>query len=142
MFLLISLPVSAAGIEYTVSIQGVEDRALLKALKKSAEHFQEQTDPLSGFFLEKRAEKHLKRLLEICNAHGFYQAEAEVDIQKEDAAAYQTIFRFDPGPVYRVAAVRIEVEPKEQQPKIKLPAPKALGISVGSPALAENILAA
>ncbi|MCF8105089.1 MAG: autotransporter assembly complex protein TamA [Desulfohalobiaceae bacterium] len=142
MLLLFPLPVSAAGIEYTVSIQGVEDRALRKTLEKSAEQFKEQTDPLSGFFLEKKAEKHLQRLLEICNAHGYYQAEAEVAIQKEDAAAYQTIFSIDPGPVYRVADVRIEVEPKERQSKIKLPAPKALGIPIGSPALAEDILAA
>ncbi|MCF8109408.1 MAG: autotransporter assembly complex protein TamA [Desulfohalobiaceae bacterium] len=139
---LFALPAAAAGVDYTVSIQGIEDSGLLKELKKSTEHFKEQSVPLSRFFLEKKAENHLQRLLAICNAHGYYQAEAEVDIRKDSENGYEAIFRFDPGPVYQVAEVRIEVEPKQEQSKIKLPDPKELGIPKGSPALAADILQA
>ena len=142
LYPLFPLPATAAGIDYTVSIQGIEDRELLKELQKSTEHFKEQSVPLSRFFLEKKAENHLQRLLAICNAHGYYQAQAEVDIRKDSENAYEAIFRFDPGPVYQVAEVQIEVEPKQEQSKIKLPAPKELGIPKGSPALAADILQA
>lgn len=133
----------AAEIEYTVSFQGIEDNNLLKDLKKSSGFVnQKGSAPLSRFFLLKRAEQQLPGMLEICNAHGYYQAFAEVELSKQAENAFEVIFGFDPGPVYQLADIQIEVEPSGRQPGPKLLNPDELGIPKGSPALAEKILQA
>jgi translocation and assembly module TamA len=87
--------------------------------------------------LRRRAEDDRARLQRALRSRGYYGAAVAVAIDAE-AEPIRVVFRVDPGPVYRLRDVSVEVVPPEAD--LALPSLRDLGIAPGDPALAQTIL--
>ncbi len=87
--------------------------------------------------LRRRAEDDRARLDQALRSQGYYNAKIDLSI---DAAAkpVKVVFKVDPGPRYRLRDVAIEVTPPDAD--LPLPSVAELGITPGTPAVAQTIL--
>lgn len=137
------LSAGADPLQYSVVLQGIEDRDLLEDLKRSSRLLTGKLRaPFSAFFLKKQAEEDLDRLLETCYGHGYYQARATVKVQTEQDGTSQVVYTFRPGPLYQIQNVSIKFEPQQQKQAITVPDLQELNIPAGTPARAGSILQA
>jgi translocation and assembly module TamA len=128
----------AADLRYTVTIEGVPDDALRELLLQVSET-QRLIDrpPPSLARLRRRAQDDRARLLEVLRSEGYYGGQVEVAMDNS-VRPIRVTFRIELGPVYRLGAVSIEVEPPE--PALRVPSPQEIGLKPGEPAAARTIL--
>ena len=128
----------AADLRYTVTIEGVPDDAL-RALLLQVSETQRLIDrpPPSLARLRRRAQDDRARLLEVLRSEGYYGGQIEVAMDNS-VRPIRVTFRIELGPVYRLGAVSIEVEPPE--PELRVPSPQEIGLKPGEPAAARTIL--
>ena len=128
----------AADLRYEVTIEGVGDDALRGLLLQVSES-QRLIDrpPPSIARLRRRAQDDRARLLEVLRSEGYYGGQVEVALDSS-VQPIKVTFRIDLGPVYRLGAVSIEVEPPE--PGLRVPSPQEIGLKPGEPAAARTIL--
>lgn len=132
----------APGLPYTVEIQGVENETLKTALRDaSALVAREKRPPESTIVLRRLAERDVVNLLQALRARAYYGAQVEPELD-ESSRPIRAVLRVQPGPQYVIRNIQIEyLEPPANPPK-PLPTAEDLGLSVDTPALAENILTA
>ena len=130
--------VAREGVPYELTIDGVDDQELRELLDEVSET-RRLIDrlPPSLTRLRRRAEDDRARLQRALRSRGYYGAAVAVAIDAE-AEPVRVVFRVDPGPVYRLRAVSIEVVPPDAG--LALPSLMELGIAPGDPALAQTIL--
>jgi translocation and assembly module TamA len=130
--------VTPGGVPYELAIEGVDDeelRALLDEVSETRRLIERPPPSLTR--LRRRAEDDRARLQQALRSRGYYGAAVELAIDAEAEPA-RVVFRVDPGPVYRLRDVAIEVIPPDAD--LALPALEELGIAPGGPAVAQTIL--
>ena len=126
------------GVPYELTIEGVDDQELRELLDEVSETRRLiDRPPPSLTRLRRRAEDDRARLQRALRSRGYYGAAVAVAIDAE-AEPVRVVFRVDPGPVYRLRDVAIEVIPPDAD--LALPSLVELGIAPGDPALAQTIL--
>lgn len=137
---------AADPLQYSVAFHGVEDTDLLADLeRRSRLHTGQDRAPLSAFFLKKQAENDLDRLLETCFGHGYYQARGTVQVHQKENGAWEVLYTFRPGPIYRIQDIRITIEAQHGEPgkpEVTLPKPEDLNIPEDTPARSDTIFKA
>ncbi|MGH6899132.1 MAG: autotransporter assembly complex protein TamA [Geminicoccaceae bacterium] len=130
--------VARAGLPYELTIEGVDDEQLRDLLDEVSETRRLiDRPPPSLTRLQRRAEDDRARLQRALRSRGYYGAAVAVAIDAE-AEPVRVVFRVDPGPVYRLRDVSIEVVPPDAD--LALPSLEELSIAPGDPALAQTIL--
>ncbi|MGH6903900.1 MAG: autotransporter assembly complex protein TamA, partial [Geminicoccaceae bacterium] len=126
------------GVPYELAIEGVDDQEL-RALLDEVSETRRLIDrpPPSLTRLRRRADDDRARLQRALRSRGYYGAAVAVAIDAE-AEPVRVVFRVDPGPVYRLRDVSVEVVPPDAG--LALPSLMELGIAPGDPALAQTIL--
>lgn len=130
-----------AGINYTVKIEGAlsdEIRDLMKSVSRTEDL--KNRPPAALNLLRRRAEDDVPLLLQVLRSKGYYGAKIEVEIA-ERAKPVSVIFRTNPGPVYIVESVEIE-NLRAPDLYVELPSPSEIGLELGKPAIASEIIAA
>ncbi len=126
-------------LNYQVSVQGAgELEAFLLAVADS-EQLRERAPPPGLASLRRRARSDLQALDRALRSRGYYAAQVDFELDSE-VEPIRLRFRVDPGPLYRFADFSILEEPADTE--YRPPAPNALGLVVGAPALAAQVLAA
>ncbi len=134
---------SAEGINYAVEFQGIDDPRVLKAIKSVSQLTTlKKRSPPSLNALRYRAEADIPDILKILHAHGYYEATVDVHvIETYEQQATVTIV-IHPGPLYTIGEYDIELychTPEECVTCTRVSL-EAIGIEVGRPALAQQIL--
>lgn len=140
-------------ITYDVAVEGEMPDAL-RSLLLSASSAERLTGrpPAGELILRRRAESDLTQIEKALRSEGYYagavtftidgdtvprpRANAVADLTS--AARAHVIFRVEPGPLYKISMVQIEVEDADES--FKVPTPAELGLSVGDPAAAQRVL--
>lgn len=125
---------------YTVTITGVDDAALLAELKEASDSLAlKDRPPASLGLLRTRAERDRERFSRVLQGHGHFGARVEVSL-KDDATPLEVIFAIQPGPVYPVASVDIQIMGKEEIPPHLVPSPETIGFGPGDPFRASALM--
>ena len=126
------------GVPYELDIAGIEDEALRELLNEVSETRRLiERPPPSLTRLRRRAEDDRARLQRALRSEGYYDATIDVSIDAE-AEPVEVVFQVEPGPRYRLREVAIEVTPPDAD--LPLPSLEELGITPGTPAVAQTIL--
>ena len=126
------------GVPYELAIEGVDDDELRDLLDEVSETRRLiDRPPPSLARLQRRAEDDRARLQRALRSRGYYGATLDLEIDA-DASPVRVVFRVDPGPVYRLRNVAIEVVPPDAD--VPLPSLSDLSLAPGDPAVAQTIL--
>lgn len=131
-----------SGVAYTVSIEGIDDAALLALLRASSQLVAlADKPPATSVGLRRRASDDVGRLLTALHSEGYYDGEIALDM---DTATVPTRVRLaiDTGRRYRLAAYEITYAGAAPPPDHLLPGLEAIGITPGMPARAPAVVAA
>ncbi|MDB5407837.1 MAG: outer membrane protein assembly factor [Rhodospirillales bacterium] len=132
---------AAAEIAYKTEITGV-DRAIRNALSASARLVSlADRPPPSIAALRRRAEGDLPQLLQILHDEGYWSA--TIDLKIDDSAdPVRVTLAVNLGPLYTLASIEIHGTDSAAPPLAELLTPAALGLAVGGPAKAADVVAA
>jgi translocation and assembly module TamA len=127
--------------DYEVDFEGIEDSSLMKMLKQASDAFERRKDPPpSRFLLRRRAESDRETFRDILRSQGYYDPRVAFDISRpEEEKAWRLTFSIDPGPIYRLSAVRFRLEPPLGATEPSLPQPESIGLQPGEPLLAASV---
>lgn len=127
---------------YVVSIEGIEDGALLDLLRASSQLVAlADKPPATVVGLRRRATDDVGRLQTALRSEGYYEAEIDLEIDASAAPA-RVRLTVDRGPRYRLAAYDIDWVGTAAPPDELRPALEAIGITTGMPARAPAVVAA
>lgn len=148
--LLVGAPVTAQGpatpsepqepetVAYGVAIRGPISDDLRTLLEEVSETRRLSDRPPSNILrLRRRAEGDRDRLLQALRSRGYYDAGIEVRLER-DAEPVEVVFEVEPGPLYRLRDIQLEVDPPT--PELRTPRPGELGLTVGGAAAAQRVL--
>jgi translocation and assembly module TamA len=133
----------AEGISYKVDFEGLKDSTALKEIKTISQLTTlKKRLPGSINALRYRAETDIPEILKVLHAHGYYEAAVTVRIE-ENKKQVKVIVSIDPGPEYTLQEYSIQlyagsIENPVYCDKVQL---ENLGIKLGDPILAQDILA-
>jgi translocation and assembly module TamA len=131
-------PEEPDAVPYEVVIRGPMGGNLRTLLEEVSETRRLSEQPPSNFLrLRRRAEADRDRLLQALRSRGYYDAAVEVRYDRSKDPV-QVIFEVEPGSVYRLREIRLEVDPPN--PELRVPTPGELGLKVGQPAQAQAII--
>lgn len=135
-----TLPVLAQETKYEVVIQGVEDHPNLSRLLHEVSSLValKEEPPPSPIGLGRRADADLERFRAALRSEGFYDAivNAEIDV---DVVPAKVLILVEEGARYKVSAVHLSGPNGTALPD-GAPAPEALGLAIGSPARAPDVV--
>lgn len=142
VLLCLPLAVHADGIEYSIDIEGVNDSTVAKTLRAVSQLIALKKRPPSSLSaLHFRAEADLKDFKRILHAFGYYEATFSVEFE-EKFQSIDVIIHVDPGPVYTIGEVTIELYSEDPRNPIscKKTSAKSLGLRPGDHAISHNIV--
>ncbi|MGI9501157.1 MAG: autotransporter assembly complex protein TamA, partial [Geminicoccaceae bacterium] len=114
-------------LDYEVVFNGLSEGNTKDILEQIAETRKLVDQPPTSFSrLRRRAEGDVPRLLQAMRARGLYQAAVDLDIDRNTSPIIIT-YTFEPGPVYDIAEVTIELNPPTED-KLDLPSPEKLNL--------------
>ena len=128
-------------VPYTVTIAGVDDDALADFLTSVSATAAAADEPApSRLALGRRALEDEDRLARALSGEGYYDARvaSTVVVTDTDTDAAEVTFSITLGPRYRLAAVDVRV--RGEAPRYTVPDLAELGLTIGEPAVAQNIL--
>ncbi len=136
-------PLAAAALSYEINFIGLKDPDVLKAMFDASDLVVLQDRPppsING--LRYRIESDIPSLLKVLRAYGYYDAAITTDIDTKKEVV-QVFLLIHPGPQYAFASY--EVYHGDCTEIANLPnccpfTPEELGIQIGKPALAVNIV--
>lgn len=129
----------AAGLSYSVDFRGLDDGKTLRSVRSSSQLVALRKKPPSSInALRFRAESDIPELLKVLKAHGYLEAEIEVQIEKE-FRDYRVIVNINPGPQYLIEQYKIDflTEDPKKTPQLRL---TDLGIDIGDVVDTKKIL--
>jgi translocation and assembly module TamA len=130
----------SSAILYTVEIQGLIEKELLKLLQEVSETLRlKDRPPASLGLLQKRVDRDILVFQKALRSRGYYAATVTATIV-EDTEPIQIIFHVEMGLPYLVRFVDIQIEDAHLTPGIKLPDIETLGLRLGVPAQSKAIL--
>lgn len=130
-------------ISYTVQFQGVEDTELEKALRNSSQLLKGSERSVTSMgVLKRRSEADVAAFVKVLYAFAYYNGRVEYAVQ-QGADSVVIFFTIHPGVIYPFGSFRIIPAPETSAEfpydQIRL---SELGITLGEPAYAEEILIA
>jgi len=134
---------AAEAIDYKVAVVGIEDSALEESVRRISRLEEKSPRPvLTLRALRRRVEASLPRIAALLRARAHYAAKQDFEVAREAGQPAVVTLRIDPGPIYRLARYEIRpATPGEPRETTRIPL-KELGLTLGSPALSEDIAAA
>ena len=134
----------ADGIDYTVEIQGVKDRALVRKMRSVSQLFQlkrRQASSLSA--LHFRAEADLPDIKKLLHSLGYFEAQVFFKFEEREREIGVQIV-IDLGPLYTLGnyTLRLYTDGKVNLLLNKKLSLKSIGIAANQPALSSKILEA
>ena len=142
VFCLLPVVCVAAGISYHVEFEGLNDSRALKEIKLASNLTSlKKRPPASINALRYRAESDIPELIKVLQAHGYYEAKVNIQIQ-EIHKEINVIVMIDPGPRYRLEAYNIHLycESPEVPNDCCHISDGDIGVQLGKPAQATAIL--
>ena len=131
----------AEALDYVVIFEGLPDGKTKEILEQVAEIRTLADKPPTSFSrLRRRALGDVPRLLQTLRARGNYQAKVDVEIDR-DTSPITVTYLFEPGPVYELNKVTIELKPPTED-EIDLPSPKKLNLRKGKRASSIKVIEA
>ncbi len=109
LFAIAPLALLAEGISYHVNFEGLDDSRALKEIKLAAHLTSlKRRPPASINALRYRADSDISSMIKILQAHGYYEAKVNIQIQEmyDDVTV---IVLIDPGPRYRLEEFDIQL---------------------------------
>jgi translocation and assembly module TamA len=135
-----AMAAEAAGVAYSVTFEGVADKALRKALEENSNLVSlKDKPPPSLVALQRRAESDLPRFQRVLRSRGYYVGTADIAIDGGRKPARVTV-KVKSGPLFKLGSYKV-VFTRPAPPGVKTD-PKSLGLTIGGTAAAEPILAA
>lgn len=129
-------------ISYATSFTGVEDQELLEILRASSQLLAlSDKPPATTVGLRRRAEDDIQRLQTALHSEGYYDGEIALDIDTEVSPATVDL-AITPGTRYSLAAYNITYAGDLATPAEAAPDLEDLGITLGMPARAPDVVAA
>lgn len=136
------LSAHAAGIDYAVKFEGVEDDKVLKAIRSVSKLTSlKKHPPASINALRYRAESDIPDLIKVLQAHGYYEADVHIRVQ-DNFGRTEVVVMIDPGPLYTLSAYNIHLyceDPKESQHCCHISLDE-IGVHLGKPARSAKII--
>ena len=128
-------------LPYEVVFDGLDEGTTRTIVEEVSEAIQLADQPPTSFSrLKRRAEGDVPRMLQALRARAYYQAEVDLDIDRESSPITLT-YRFNRGPRYEIDDVVIELNPPTED-DIELPSPKRLDLRKGKAASSIKIIEA
>jgi translocation and assembly module TamA len=129
-----------ADILYTVSIEGISDHNLQNLLKDTLNSVAFQDKPVASFVvLRRRVKQDIQRVITILRSHGFYSVHVTHEI-KPDESPVRVIFKIDPGQLYLIKHLDIQVRGEGEMLRHSLSLKEDVGLELETPAEAKKIL--
>ncbi len=126
-------------VPYQVKIEGLQDSKLRSEAKSVSDTVgMKNRPPKSLRLLRRRADRDRERFVKLLRSKGYYGSQVGVEIDPE-LKPVQVTFHFDPGPVYRIQSVEINIE-GSAPPELTLPEPEAVGLAYGKPLETRTVL--
>ncbi len=125
----------ASTIPYSVRIEGVEDEKTLRDLRNSSQLMNLRKKPPSSInSLRFRAESDIPDLIKILHAHGYLEAQIDVQFEKEPEEYYVVLW-VNPGPIYTIEQYHVTLlsEGSEIENQCAPLSLAQLGIALGQP---------
>ncbi len=141
-FLFFPLTLRAAGVNYSVEFEGLNDDRTLKAIKSVSQLTSlKKRPPASMNALRYRAESDIPELTKVLHAHGYYEAKVNIRVQ-EILNQVHVFVLIEPGPVYCLEKYKIHLYCEfPDEPECLCPVSlDKISVKIGKPALTENIL--
>jgi len=127
-------------LPYTVTITGIEDRALLQDVNDASDSVSlKDRPPASIGLLRARAERDRDRFVRLLQGHGYFGARVEVSL-REEATPLEIAFQVDTGPAYPVVSADIRVTGKTVVQPHLIPSPEKVGLTLGKPFSASTLM--
>jgi translocation and assembly module TamA len=127
-------------VPYKVTIEGVEDRALLKSMEDVSDAVSlKDNPPASVALLRKRADRDKDQFIQLLRARGHYDARVESEVDAGTLPA-QVTFRVTPGPAYVLKSFDLNLSGESVLRSEELPGAKWLGLSLSAPFRTEILL--
>lgn len=143
IFLFIALPLFSFSLNYEVRFIGLEDKAALNALLGASELvLLQKRPPVSINGLKYRANADIPILLQVLKSYAYYDARISTSIINENQEFIVNV-QIEPGPQFSLESYRVysgdckELFNADQCPNLT---PEKLGLTIGSPALSQNII--
>ena len=134
-----SVVVADLMLSYTVTIEGLNDRALRKILEAISDTVAlRERPPASLNLLRRRADRDIPLFVKALRSQSFYAAHITVQIDA-GTKPIKVKFMIDTGPPYLLKSVDVKIS-DDAAIMLKLPEAKELGLSVGEPAKSKSIL--
>lgn len=143
-FIFLPAMLFAEGIPYSVDFEGLDNSSILKTIRSASQLITlNKRNPASINALRYRAESDVPEMIKVLHAYGYYDAAVSVRIE-ELAEEGHVIVTIKPGPIYILQDYTIRlyegaIENSIACERVNL---EEMGIVLGQPALAENILEA
>ena len=129
-------------LSYKVEYIGVENTAALKTIKATT-HLStlKKTAPESISALRYRAESDTPDIIKILHAHGYYEASVQIKIEETLPEAVVLVY-VRSGPAYTVSSFTFSLFECTKDHCVACPelSNAELGVQIGQPILAENII--
>lgn len=128
-----------SGKPYSVSFAGPASEELIDYLKAVSKLVQDQeTPPFSRAGLAQRVREDKQTLVKALNSRGYYQP--TLDFTIGDGEPTPVLVTVDPGPQTRLAEFAIDFTSDRDLDKLKQPSLEELGITLGAPAISQQVL--
>lgn len=129
-----------SGVDYMVSIEGVENEELKNTLEKASNTVTLQKQPPASIsLLKKRVDKDIERLQTVLRSRGFYAAQIDQRFDS-DARPVQVHIKITPGNPYLLKKIEVSLSGEGALLKDSLPVSEVSGLDLNTPALSEKIL--
>lgn len=142
LFVFLPALLFAEGIPYSVDFEGLDDSSILRTIKSTSQLVSlNKRYPASINALRYRAESDVPEMIKVLHAYGYYDATVSIRLEELTEEA-QVIVAIDPGPIYILQDYTIRlyegtIENAIECDRVNL---EEIGIVLGTPALAKNIL--
>lgn len=126
----------ASKVPYSVYFLGLDDSEALKTLKAVSDLTTLRSRPPTSLnALRYRADSDIPDLIKVLHAYGYYEATIDIRLEEYDNEAHVYVL-IQPGPVYTLGEFSVELKPSACIPIT----PELVGLRIGKPALAKEII--
>jgi translocation and assembly module TamA len=127
-------------VDYSVHFIGLDDAAALKSVKAASSlTLLQNKSPPSLNALRFRAESDTPEMIKALHNRGYYDASIQIRIEEEGGDA-QIFVMIQPGAVYLVQEIQVDVFSEGKKLLCAASNPEALGLNLGKPAITAEIL--
>lgn len=133
---------SQSAVQYKTVVEGVEDKTLLRLLKRSSQLVAlENRPPPSLFALERRSKEDLATIKKVLRSEGYYAGRIETQFDPEQDPV-RVVLNIELGPQYQIKQYAIAYTGTVTDTARFPGDPQTLGLTIGDPAKSSTVVAA